>query len=230
MSSKIVLPTYIAKLPSTGKSVQFRPFSVKEEKTLLLALQEDSIETLAVTIKNLVSICTDGKVDTTKTPYFDVEYLFLQIRAKSIGEVVDLVGTCDCAPNKTTEFSVDIADVTIEPKPTGNGKIKIPDTKYSVEIQHPSMDDFVQTFHTGGEDAANVVANCIVQVYTDDEVMDWSPEETLDFVESMTTLQQIEITNYLKSMPMVKLPASFTCRHCGKLHNNTMSGFENFFV
>ena len=227
---KIVQPTYIAKLPSTGKPIEFRPFSIREEKSLLLALQEDSIETLAATIKNIVSVCTDGKLSVATTPYYDVEYMFMQIRSKSIGEIVDLIGTCDCEPNKTTEFSVDIADVTVEPKPTGNAKIKILDTDYSIELQHPSIDDFVTTFKSGGADAANVVANCIVHVYTEDEVMNWSEAETLDFVESMTTRQQKEISEYLSDMPMVKLPTPFKCRHCGKEHNNKMSGFENFFV
>lgn len=231
MSSKIVLPTYSTILPSTGKPVQFRPFSVREEKSLLLALQEDSIDTLALTIKNLVSICTDGKVDTTTTPYYDVEYLFLQIRSKSIGEVVDMVGTCDCGPDKRTEFSLDIGDAVIEPAPSQKiVTITIPDTQYSIVMRHPSLDDFVRTINSNAEDAASVVANCISKVYTDEEVMDWTFEDKLDFVESMTTKQQREITSFLDAMPMVKLPASYKCRHCGKEHTNVMSGFENFFV
>ena len=222
---------YTTKLPSTGKSVQFRPFSVREEKILLLALQEDSIDTLALTIQNLVSVCTDGKIDTTTTPYYDIEFLFLQIRSKSIGEVVDLVGTCDCGPGKQTEFSVDIGDVTIEPAPpVGIVSLIIPDTQYSIEMRHPSLDDFVRTIKSSGDDAAEVVANCIAKVYTDEEVMNWDFKEKLEFVESMTTKQQREITSFLNKMPMVKLPASYKCRHCGKEHTNVMSGFENFFV
>lgn len=230
MSSKIVLPSYTTKLPSSGKSVQFRPFTVKEEKALLLALQEDSIETLALSIKNIVSVCTDGKVDPLTTPYYDIEYLFLQIRSKSIGEIVDLIGTCDCGLDKKTEFSVDIADVVVEPTPKGNITINIPDTQYSIEFRHPSIDDFVKTFNSGGEDAAQIVANCIIRVLTADEIMDWSTEEKLEFVESMTTRQQKDIASFLQNMPMVKLPTPYKCRHCNKDHAGSLSGFENFFV
>lgn len=228
--AKIVLPTYITKQPSNGKNIEFRPFTVKEEKALLLALQEETPEAISTAIKNIVSICTDGAIDAKVTPYYDVEYVFLQIRAKSVGEVIDLVGSCECGPDKKTNFSIDIDDTRVEPKPVGNVHIKIVDTQYTVEFRHPSIDDFVKVFSTNGEYATNTVANCMVNVYSDEEVMDWSYDEKLEFVESMTSKQQIEITAFLKNMPMVKLPASYKCKHCGKEHDQTLSGFSNFFV
>lgn len=230
MSNKIILPIYSTKLPSTQKTIKFRPFTVKEEKALLLALQEDNIETLANAIKNLVHVCTDGVIDPDNTPYYDIEYLFLQIRSKSVGEIIELVGTCDCGANKKTEFSVDIATAYLEPVPVGSINIKIPDTNYTINFTHPSIDDFVKNFHSVEENTEKTVANCILKVFTDDEVMDWSPLEKLEFVESMTTRQQKDISSFLKNMPMVKLPANYTCRHCGKEHKNLFSGFENFFV
>lgn len=230
MSSKIILPSYTTKLPSTKKSVQFRPFTVKEEKSILLAQQEDNIETLANAIKNVVFICTDGKVDPQTTPYYDVEFLFLQIRSKSIGEIIEMVGNCDCGTNKKTEFTIDIGNTVIEPKPSGTKLIKIQDTKYTIEFRHPSIDDFVCAVDSASEDAEKIVANCIVKIMTDDEIMSWSYDEKLEFVESMTTKQQKEIVSFLHDMPIVKLPAPFKCRHCGKLHENVFSGFENFFV
>jgi hypothetical protein len=230
MTTKILLPTYLATLPSSGKKVKFRPFTVKEEKSLLLALQESDIEVVTIAIKSIVEVCTSGEVDPENTPYYDIEYLFLQIRAKSIGEIIELVGTCDCGPNKKTEFSVDIADTTVLPKPTGNIKLSIPDTNYIIEFRHPSIDDFSRLFTKSNDNATDVVANCIVSVCTDDEVMNWSPEEKKDFVESMTTKQQRGIAQFLKDMPMVKINTSFKCIHCNKQHTNSMSGFENFFV
>ena len=230
MSAKIILPRYTVKLPSTGKSAQFRPYTVKEEKALLLAIQEANIETLAIAIKNVVSICTDGKLDPDQMPYYDVEYLFLQIRSKSVGEVLELIGSCDCDPKNKTELSVDIATATVEPKPTGNKQLGIIDTQYTIEFRHPSIDDIVATFNSNGDTSEEVVANCIVRVFTDDEAMDWSKEEKLEFVESMTSKQQKNIAEFLQDMPMVELPAPYTCRHCGKEHINVLSGFENFFV
>jgi T4 bacteriophage base plate protein len=230
MTTKIILPTYVTKQPSNDKQVKFRPFNVKEEKSLLLALQEGSIETTTEAIKNVIRVCTNETVDPDTVPYYDVEFLFLQIRAKSIGEVIDLVGSCECDPKKKTEFSVDIGDVEVLPTPTGNSKIKIPDTEYTIEFRHPSIDDFAKTYQAASDSAEQVVANCIVTVFTDDEVMNWSALEKLDFVESMTTKQQKDISVFLKNMPMVKLPAKYTCKGCGSEHNTPISGFANFFV
>jgi hypothetical protein len=231
MTSKIVQPTYKTKLPSNGKSVQYRPFVVKEEKALLLALQENDIDTLASAIKNIVFCCTDGKVDPSAVPYYDIEYLFLQIRSKSIGELIELIGNCDCGPDKKTEFIIDIGNVYLEPKPSGNRNIKIQDTIYTIEFRHPSIDDFVRTIaKIDSEEASLIVANCMVKVWTDDEVMNWSDDEKFEFVESMTTKQQRAISEFLSDMPKVNLPASYTCVHCNKQNPNVLSGFENFFV
>lgn len=230
MSTQIILPTYVTKLPSNGKSVKYRPFNVKEEKALLLALQENSIETTTQAIKNTIIVCTFGEVDPDTTPYYDMEYLFLQIRSKSVGEIIDLVGSCDCGPDKKTEFSVDIANVIVTPTPSGTKRIKIPDTIYTIEFQHPSINDLIKKFDVTENSAETVIANCIVTVFTEDEVMDWSMKEKIDFIESMTTRQQKDIAKFMEEMPMVKLPAVYICKHCGKQHSTPLSGFENFFV
>lgn len=228
--SKIILPTYTTKQPSTGKQVKFRPFTVKEEKALLLALQEGDPSSISEAIKNVVTICTEGSVDVNTTPYYDIEYIFLRIRAKSVGEVIDLVGSCECSPEAKTKFSVDIDDVKIEPEPKGSIPIVIPDTKYTIKFRHPSIDDFIKAAEKSSENATEIVANCIVQVFTDEEIMDWTYDEKLEFVESMTTKQQKDIAEFLRNMPMVKLPAKYTCQECGKVHDQTISGFANFFV
>ena len=230
MNNKIILPTYVTNQPSTGKKVIFRPFTVKEEKALLLALQEDSRDTVVEAIKNVVSTCTLGAIDPATTPYYDMEYLYLQIRAKSVGEIIELVGSCECGTDKKTEFAVDIGSIAIEPTPSGAEQIKIPDTPYTVTFTHPNIDDLVKTSDGIENHAEQVVANCILGVYTDDEVMDWSKQEKLEFVESMTSLQQRDVSKFLSAMPMVKMPTQYTCRHCGKNHTGTISGFENFFV
>lgn len=230
MSTKIIQPTYLTKLQSTGETVKYRPFSVKEEKSLLLALQEDNIDTVCQAIKTTVSTCTDGAVDPANVPYYDIEYLYLQIRSKSIGEIIDLVGSCDCASDRKIEFSVDIEDVKIEPKPSGTLITKILDTEYSIELRHPSIDDFVISL-VGDENASErVVANCIKSVFTDEEIMHWSIEEKLEFVESMSPKQQVVISTFLESMPIVSLPTKYKCGACGKEHIGSISGFESFFV
>lgn len=230
MTNKIIQPNYTTTLPSNGSTISYRPFTVIEEKALLLALQEDNINTTTEAIKNVVYVCTYEKVDPAKYPYYDIEYLYLQIRSKSIGEIIDLIGSCDCDETAKTPFSVDIDDIYLDPKPNGNVHIKIPDTKYFVEFRHPSIDDFALTMSTNVDASEQVVSNCIVRVYTEEENMEWSPKEKLEFVQSMTTKQQKDIANFLRSMPLVKIDTKYNCIKCGKEHTSYLSGYESFFV
>lgn len=228
---KIILPTYTVKLPSTDKTVSFRPFTVKEEKALLLALQENNLETVGVAIKNTIDACTFGVVNPDVHPYYDLEFLFLHIRSKSVSEIVDMIGSCSCKPGAKTEFAVDITKATVEPKPTDKLKIKIPESNFTVVLRHPSLADFIETIKSGSEaDGAATVARCITSIYSDDEMFDYSTEEKIEFIESMSPKQQKLIAKFLDEMPMVKLDVSFDCKHCGKHHDQIMSGFENFFL
>jgi len=184
----IIQPTYVTIQPSTGKKIQFRPFTVKEEKALLLALQESDIDTVAVAINNVITACTD--LDPTQIPYYDVEYIFLQIRAKSIGEVIDMIGGCSCSEDAKTEFTIDITEATVLPAPPKENIFKVDGTQYSVQIEHPSILNFANLINTNAESSFEVVASCIKAVYTDEEVLDWGMKEKIEFVESMTPKQQ----------------------------------------
>jgi hypothetical protein len=228
---KIILPTYTVKLPSTKKTVSFRPFTVKEEKALLLALQENNIDTVAAAIKNTIEVCTSGTVDPDVHPYYDIEFLFLHIRSKSVGEIVDLIGTCTCKPNAKTEFQVDITKATVEPEPVDKLKIRIPESNFTIVLRHPSLTDFTETIKNMDEaDGITTVAKCITSIYSDDEIYDYSEEEKVEFVESMSPKQQKQIAKFLDEMPTVKLDVSYTCQHCGTKNEQVMSGFENFFL
>ena len=220
----------MVKLPSTKKSVSFRPFTVKEEKALLLALQENNLDTVAAAIKSTIEVCTSGVIDPDKHPYYDIEFLFLQIRSKSVGEIVDLVGSCSCKPGAKTEFQVDITKAKVEPDPVESLKIKIPETDYTVVLRHPSLTDFTETIKLEDGDGIETVAKCITSIYSDDEVFDYSLEEKIEFIESMSPKQQKQIAKFLDEMPVVKLDVSYTCKHCSKEHEQFMSGFENFFL
>ena len=226
----IVHPSYFTKLPSTGEKVKFRPFTVKEEKSLLLALQENDVNVVVDAIKSTISACTSGTVDPDKIPYYDSEFLFLQIRAKSVGEVLELIGSCDCSPTAKTPFSADIEDTQVLPKPSGNKRIAISQSGYVVEFRHPSIDDFAEIIKTNGDAASDVVAKCVVQVFTDDEIIDMDLAGKIEFIESMSPLQQKELVSYLKNMPMTQIPTKYSCKACGKEHISKLSGFENFFV
>ena len=224
----IIQPTYLATQPSTGKQITFRPFTVKEEKALLLALQEADINTVTVAINNVSAACTS--LDRTKIPYYDVEYIFLQIRAKSIGEQIDMIGGCTCDPKVKTEFEIDITEATVNPEPPKDKIFRVEGTEYSVKMDHPSILDFASLIKTDAEASFEVVANCITQVYTDEEVLDWSLKEKIEFVESMSPRQQKQISAFLKKMPMVHLHSKYKCKSCNKEHNRTTTGFSNFFL
>jgi len=226
----IILPSYTATIPSTGKTVSYRPFTVKEEKSLLLALQEESLQTIANAIKSTVKACTYNAVDPDQFPYYDIESLFLDIRSKSVGEVIEMIGSCECSETAKTNFSVDIATKTLVPPiDTKAGTIIIPDSVYSIKIRHPTISDFVAATEPNA-DSSRTVANCIITVYSEDEVFDWTLEEKIEFVDSMTPKQQVEIVKFLDNMPMVNLDVSYTCSRCGKRHEEIITGFENFFV
>ena len=225
--TKLIQPTYTTKQPSTGKTVSFRPFTVKEEKSLLLALQDADIETTTLAIKNVISSCTS--LDPDKIPYYDVEWIYLQIRSKSIGETIDMLGGCTCDPKVKTEFEIDVTnpDISIDPKSINN-LVQI--DKYTVQLQHPTIADFASTIQANAQNAEQIVANCIVNVIDGDEVMSWSNKEKLEFVESMTTKQQKGISDFLKQMPIVSLISTYKCKACGKEHKSQRKGFQNFFL
>jgi hypothetical protein len=232
MKQLIIQPVYTVKLPSTKKTVTFRPFTVKEEKALLLALQENNVETVAAALKATVFACTNGTVDPDTHPYYDMEFLFLHIRSKSVGEIVNLVGKCDCKEGAQTEFQVDVTTAKLEPEPTGNMKIKIPGTVYTISLRHPTLSNFIESFATLEDSTSGIetVASCIDMIYTDEEILETTLEEKIEFINSMTPLQQKDIVQFLDSMPMVKVDSSYTCKHCGLRHEHTLSGFENFFL
>lgn len=224
--SKLIQPTYSTKQPSTGKTITFRPFTVKEEKALMLTLQEADIETTTIAIKDIIAACTS--LDPDKIPYYDVEYIYLQIRSKSIGETIDMIGGCTCDPKVQTDFFIDLTQAELSIDPTTINRM-IPVDKYLIEIQHPNISDFALTIKKDAQNANQVVANCIRAIYIGDEKQDWSYDETLEFVESMTTLQQKPIAEFMRQMPTVSLRSKYKCK-CGIEHDRKMSGFQNFFL
>jgi hypothetical protein len=224
----IIQPTYVTTQPSTGKKIHFRPFTVKDEKALLLALQESDIDVVAAAINNIVAVCTD--LNPKEIPYYDSEYIFLQIRAKSIGEIIDMIGGCTCDPKAKTEFTIDVTEATVFPEPPKNSIFKVEGTEYSVKMVHPTILDFASVIKTDAESTFEVVANCIEAVYTDEETLDWSHKEKYEFVESMTPRQQKQISAFLKEMPLVKLHSQYKCKACGKEHTKSTTGFSNFFL
>lgn len=223
----IIQPKYSCILPSDSKKIEFRPFVVSEEKALLLAIQEGDIDSIADALHMLLSVCTDGVFDSKVRPFYDSEFLFLKIRSKAIGEVLDLVGKCECNEQVRNEFTVDIDDMRVEPTPSSKDHFKIDGTSIYMKFRHPSLFNFLEHDDTN---SVSILASCITEIYDDDEQLDLSIQKKLELLNSMTSKQQGELKKFLADMPAVKLDASYKCKACSKEHNYVLSGFENFFV
>lgn len=226
----IIQPKYTINLPSDNKKIQYRPFVIKEEKALLLSLEEGNIDDIAGSIRNLLLACTDNEYDSNERPYYDSEYLFLKIRSKSIGEVIDLVGKCECDDSVKNEFVVDIdEDLRIDPPVKNHEPFSVPNTSMHLKFRHPSISNFLE-LNDKKDNSNEILARCITEIYNNEEILEKTHSEKVDILENMTSLQQKDLKKFLAEMPMIKLDAKYKCKACGKHHHQILSGFENFFV
>ena len=206
---KIATPTYELELPSTGKTIQYRPFLVKEEKLLVLALESEDTTQITTAIKAVIKACikTRGiKVETL--PTFDIEYLFLNIRGKSVGEVLDV--NVICPDDEKTQVTVQIDLDSIECRKTEGhtNKIKLDDT-IMMEMKYPSLDQFIKSNFDMKEEnqmeqSFDLIASCIDKLYSADEVWaseDCSKKEMSDFLEQLNSSQFKEIEKFFETMP-----------------------------
>ena len=207
---KISTPTYELVVPSTGKKVKYRPFLVKEEKILIMALESEDSKQITTAITNVINDCilTRGiKVDKLAT--FDIEYLFLNVRAKSVGETVEVNVTCPDDGETQVQVEIDIDSIKIQKDEDHTNIIKL-DDNLSVQMNYPSLTQFVESNfdiasrHSGVEQSLDVVMSCISQVYTADEAWDasdYSKKELKDFVEQMNSKQFKEVEEFFDTMP-----------------------------
>ena len=206
---KIATPTYELELPSTGKTIQYRPFLVKEEKLLVLALESEDTKEITTAIKAVIKACIKTRgVKVEALPTFDIEYLFLNIRGKSVGEDLDV--NIICPDDKVTEVKVNISldDIKCVKDENHTNKIKL-DDNLMMELKYPSLDEFIKTNfdmkeQNQMEQSFDLIAQCIDKVYTEEEVWateDCSKKELNEFLESMNSAQYKEIETFFTTMP-----------------------------
>ena len=206
---KIATPTYELELPSTGQTIQYRPFLVKEEKLLVLALEGEDVKEITTAIKNVIKSCiqTKGiKVDTL--PTFDIEYLFLNIRGKSVGE--DLEVKLLCPDDNVTYVAVKVLidDIKVVKSDEHTKQIKL-DSNLMMEMKYPSLAEFIKNNFDFGQDATldqsfDLIASCIDKIYNEDEVWetaDCTKKEINSFLEQMNSSQFKEIEKFFETMP-----------------------------
>ena len=208
---KIATPSYELELPSTGKTIQYRPFLVKEEKLLVIALESEDIKQITNAIKAVIRSCilTKGiKVETL--PTFDIEYLFLNIRGKSVGEDLDVKLICPDDNETEVDVTISLDDIQIQ-KPEGHSnQIKL-DNNLMMELKYPSLNEFIKNNFDPNDTSKNpmdqsfdLIGSCINKIYNEDEVWvaaDCSKKEINDFLDSMNSNQFKEVEKFFETMP-----------------------------
>jgi hypothetical protein len=241
---KIDVPVYSAKLISTGKTVKYRPFTVKEEKLFLMANESEEIDTVIDTIKQVLNNCVVSKgFNIDDLPLFDIEYLFLKLRAASVGEVVNLKYKCNnilpkldgeeeekkC--NHIVEIDLNINDIVPETVKKDT-KIEITE-KMGIVMKYPTF-DLLKAFDTEDEVVAitNMTVACIDYIYDKENIYyakDAKKEELIDFVDSMQSKDLEKIKQFFESMPKLKKQLDFKCVKCGYQEKIELEGIQNFF-
>ena len=209
---KIATPTYELVLPSTEKTVRYRPFLVKEEKLLVLALESEDNKQITTAIKTVIKSCISTKGIKVETlPTFDIEYLFLNIRGKSVGEELEV--NIICPDDEVTEvpITIDLDDIQVHKVDDHTNQIKI-DNNIMMEMKYPSLDQFIKNnfdFKEGNQmdQSFDLIASCIDKIYTEDEVWstaDCTKKEVKEFLESMNSSQFKDIEKFFETMPKLQ--------------------------
>ena len=207
---KINTPTYELDLPSTGKKIKYRPFLVREEKILLMALESEDMKQITESVVSILSDCiiTRGvKVQDLST--FDIEYLFLNVRSRSVGESVEVNVTCPDDETTSVTVEIDLDLIKIKKDKTHKSTIKL-DDKLSMKLKYPSLDQFIDSNFETNEDGSNVdksmsmISSCIDIIYDEEEswsASDCTKKELEEFLEQLNTKQFKEIENFFTTMP-----------------------------
>lgn len=228
------VPWYDVQIPSNGKSIKFRPFLVKEEKILLIALESEDPKQISNSVLNIIDSCVKGDnfkiLNLTST---DVEYLFLKIRSKSVGELIQLNLKCENCEGEN-EVGVNIDDIKIQSKSLPK-EIELTDT-IRVELKQPSFyqlsqNDEITNANSQTEQIFSLIKEVITAVLTEDEriiISEVSKEEFQDFIDSMTQEQFSKIRNYIESVPRLRHEINYDCTHCGTKNNLVLEGLQSF--
>lgn len=227
---KLNTPTYELVLPSTGKKIIYRPFLVKEHK-VLLTMSEAETEEVSRIIRELVDVCTFKKLDVNDLPHFDVEYIFMFLRAKSIGETVDVLVNCECGEKIDATFNIEDLEVVYGSGHTN--KIMINDD-IGVELRYPKLDDVVSIFATNdNQKVIDLIIKCIKGIFDKQDYWsaeDQTKEEIEEFVYSLTKEQFDKIEKFFVTSPKIVQTIECDCPKCGKHNISKLEGLQNFFV
>ena len=234
----ISTPTYELTLPSSNKKIKYRPFLVKEEKILIIAMESQDTKQIARSVKDVISKCILSKgIKVEKLSTFDIEYLFLNIRGKSVGEQIEVMVTCPDDNKTQVPMSINIDDIKVQKDKDHSSDIVLDDT-YTLKMKYPSLNEFIKTNFDQVEnmkvdDTFDLISSCIDQVYSDEET--WSHQECTkkelsDFVESLNTSQFKLVENFFTTMPKLSHMVKVTNPNTKVDSEIKLEGLQSFFA
>ena len=229
-------PTYELVVPSTDEKIKYRPFLVKEEKILLIASESGKQEDIINAIKQIATACTFGKLKIGRMPMFDVEYIFLQIRAKSVGEVSELTLIAPDDKETRVNVEIDLSEVKVQVQDDHTNKIELTD-EMGIYMQYPTVDTFGKSGMTEitASNMLEVISACIAQVYDKKgeevwESKDSTKKELVDFIEQLSSKQFAEIQKFFDTMPKLKHVVTVKNPKTKVETDVVLSGLSDFFV
>ena len=236
-------PTYELTLSSSGETIQYRPFLVKEEKILLMALESGDEKEMMRSMKQIISSCVMNEVDIEKLPLFDIQYLFLNIRSLSVGEKSilrfkhpDELNSNNEKCEHIQEVEIDLKGIKPEQLPGHNKKIDLT-SDIGLTMSYPGFDMYDKIISLQDESALDVifdiVSESIEMIYKGDEIFyaeDHSKEDLIEFLNSLSTLQFNKIRNFFQTMPYLRHEFDYTCEKCGCKEHVVLTGIEDFFA
>lgn len=235
---KISTPSYHLTLPSTGKEIKYRPFLVREEKLLVLALESEDTKQITEAIKTVIKSCIETRGIKVETlPTFDIEYLFLNIRGKSVGEEIEVNIICPDDGETTVPVKINVDEIEVKKFDGHDKKIKIDDS-IMLEMKYPSLDQFIKNnfdFSAANDmdQAFDLISSCIDKIYTEDEVWsttDVTKKEITEFLDQMNSLQFKKIETFFETMPKLSHKITVTNPKTKVENEVVLEGLSSFFV
>ena len=232
---KLTTPTYELEIPSTDEKIKYRPFLVKEEKILMMALETKNESDIVQAVKDIVSSCTFNKVNLDAMPMFDVEYVFLNIRAKSVGEVSSFSVLCPDDGKTYAKCEVNLTDVKVQVEDDHTNKIELGNGTGMI-MQYPTINSFAETGikTITAENMLEVISSCILQIYEEEgkkvyDPKDQTRKELTEFIEQLNTKQFKDVQNFFNTMPRLKHVVKVKNPKTKKESEITLTGLNDFF-
>ncbi len=227
---KLSIPTFELTLPSSGQTVKYRPFLVKEHKVLMMLSKADDKEVGRI-ICELVDVCTFKKLDVKNLPHFDVEYIFMKLRSKSVSEMVDALINCNCGNKIRVSFNLE--DLNVVKVPEHQNKFMITDT-IGIEMKYPNFEDIVNLLDESNDEVTlDVAIKSIKGIYNSEnywEASEQSKDELSEFVNSLNKEQFEKVEKFFVTSPKIRQTVEADCPSCKKHNVAKLEGIYNFFI